>query len=261
MAGLGDPPILDVLQNAGFEQPLSDEGQIPGWAVSTESGVSVSIDATCGHGGSQSVKLMSSGPVATLISRPFAPPKTGRLTMLLWLRGNAATPPPLRIALVGRYQGRDFSRFVHLAHPPGDHQQPVGLTPDWKPFPPVLVNDLPLDGLSQLQVRFDLLGPGEVWIDDVELCDLVFTYQERVGLFKMIAPAQVKLSEGKVSQCLDLLESYWPRFLLTHVDPQHRTTAGDSEAARAARQTPPETERTANLMDRLKGMLPKPLRF
>ena len=40
------------------------------------------------------------------------------------------------------------------------------------------VDDLPLEGLSLLHVRFDLMGQGEVWVDDVQLFDLAFNGAE-----------------------------------------------------------------------------------
>jgi len=259
-AALRSPPLLEVLPNPGFERPPSADGPIPGWAASREAGVSVALDSAQKQEGARSVRLTSQGPVATLISEPFAPPSTGRLTMSVWLRG-AEVPqqPGLRLAVVGKHDGRDFLRFAQLGA--GQIEAPP-YGPQWGPIV-VQINDLPLDGLSQLQVRFDLLGPGEVWIDDVQLSELAFTKKERVELFKLIAPADVKLQKGEVGDCLQLLEGYWPRFLVTHV-PLTPASAGPKPSnVRPASASPPPTSggpRSAGVMERLKKYLPERLR-
>ncbi len=79
------------------------------------------------------------------------------------------------------------------------------------------INDLPAEGRSELRVRFDLLGPGEVCIDDVTLYDLKFEDAERVALTKLIALADAKLQSKKLADCARLLDGYWPHFLLAHV--------------------------------------------
>ena len=45
--------------------------------------------------------------------------------------------------------------------------------------------DLPLDSRGTMRIKFELIGPGEVWIDNVQLYDLLFPLQflraERAG--------------------------------------------------------------------------------
>jgi hypothetical protein len=126
----------------------------------------------------------------------------------------------------------------------------------------VQVNDLPLDGLASLQVRVDLLARGDVWLDDLQLCGLAFSNAERVELFKLIAPAEVKLERGEVGDCLRLLDNYWSRFLLTNVPISPAATVRRPEPSRTtASPTPPAPQRSAGLMDRLKSMVPDKLRF
>jgi hypothetical protein len=194
------------------------------------------------------VRLSSQGAVTTLTSRPFAPPATGRLTISLWLRGtDAPQPSPLRLSVVGKHQGREFVRFAELvqagAASPG---------PAWSPVV-VQVDDVPLDGLSPLALRFDLLGRGQVWLDDIQLCQLAFSKSEVIEMFKLIAPADVKLQQGEVGDCVELLESYWPRFLMAHVAPRATSLARRPEPARSSPEPP---ERSASLMDRVRNLIP-----
>ena len=215
-ASLLKPPLLDVLENPGFEQPLKDRGRIPGWAASRREGTSVSLESTLFHGGGKSLRIASSGPVTTLVSEPFAVPATGRLTMSVWLRtGNPANQPPLQLAVVGRHNGRDLFYFYQLGHGGSPELSQTAIGPEWQRVP--VLFPLPLERLTQVQLRFDLLGPGEVWIDDVQLSALEFNEKERMALFKLIAPADMKLQQGQIGNCFDLLEGYWPRFLVTNV--------------------------------------------
>jgi hypothetical protein len=251
-AVLRNPPLLDALENPGFERPATAGGAIAGWSASNQPGTSVALDGKQKHGGQWSARLSSKGAVATLISRPFAAPATGRLTISLWLRGaDVAQQPPLRLAVVGKHQGRDFLRFAELVRA---GSSAVG--PAWSPVV-VQVNDLPLDGLSPLQLRFDLLGLGQIWLDDIQLCQLAFSKSEVIEIFKLIAPADVKLQQGEVGDCVDLLEGYWPRFLMAHVAPSTASLARRPELSRpSATATREPPERSAGLMDRVRSMFP-----
>jgi hypothetical protein len=249
-AVLRNPPLLDVLDNPGFERPATAGNPVAGWSVSNQPGTSVTVDGKERHGGLYSARLSSQGPVTTLISQPFAPPATGRLTISVWLRGDdVPRQPPLRLAVVGKHQGRDFLRFAQL----GQAGSPA-IGSVWSPVV-VQVNDLPLDGLSQLQLRFDLLGRGQVWLDDIQLCQLAFSKSEVIEMFKLIAPADVKLQQGEVGDCVDLLESYWSRFLMANVVPGPASLTRRPDLSRPSATAPPkQPERSASLMDRVRSM-------
>ena len=257
-AVLRNPPQWDVLDNPGFERPATPGNPIAGWSVSSQAGTAVAIDGKERHGGLYSARLSSQGPTTTLISQPFAPPATGRLTISVWFRGADVLPqqqPALRLAVVGKHQGRDFLRFAQLGQGGS-----LAISPTWSPVV-VQVNDLPLDGLSQLQLRFDLLGRGQVWLDDIQLCQLAFNKSEVIEMFKLIAPADVKLQQGEVGDCLDLLESYWPRFLMANVAPGPASLTRRTGSSRSSATAPPkQPERSASLMDRLRGVLPNATR-
>jgi hypothetical protein len=99
------------------------------------------------------------------------------------------------------------------------------------------VDDLPAEGLSDLHLRFDLIGPGEVWIDDVKLVDLPFEHKECTELTKLIALADLKLKGKQLADCSQLLDGYWPHFLLAHVSL--------TETPALVAEKPPSRERPA----------------
>jgi hypothetical protein len=261
-AALRNPPALDVVANPGFERSPTANSQIPDWSVTAQNGATIQLDKSEKHGGSQSVKIASNGPVACLVSRPFHAPATGRLSVAVWLRvANADRQPPLRLALEAKWHGRDYYRFAPVGLPADAGQPGVPLATSWAKYV-FQIDDMPLEGLTSLRVRFDLMGAGEVWIDDVEVFGLVFSDPELVELSKLIASVEVKLQNGQIGDCLRLLDGYWPRFLEENVPLQPNATPPETlatkPAARPAEEKPPER---TGWFNRVKDIWPDSLRF
>ena len=61
------------------------------------------------------------------------------------------------------------------------------------------------------------MGPGEVWVHDVQLFDLAFNESELRALYKLLTLADLNLQNGQVGDCMKLLNGYWPRFLMQNV--------------------------------------------
>ncbi|MEN6406865.1 MAG: family 10 glycosylhydrolase [Thermoguttaceae bacterium] len=256
-AALRNPPPLDAPVNAGFERSATRDGPVPDWAVTTRSGVTVELDTQQGHGGRQSAHLASTGAVACLVSRPIAAPNTGRLSMSVWLRvPNADQQPPLRLALDAKLHGRDYYRFATVGQSVGTGQPDVPIASQWSRYV-FQVDDLPLEGLTSLRVRFDLMGRGEVWVDDVQIYSLAFSKPELLELSKLITLANVNLQNGQIAGCLRLLDGYWPRFLNENVPLSPGAETALAKPA-AEEEKPPER---SGWIDRMKDMVPESLRF
>lgn len=255
-----------VIENPRFDAPGSAPDTIPGWAFTrNRPGADVRLDASQPRGGSHCVRMQSDGPVAVLVSRQFAVPTTGRLTVAVWLRvADPESQPPLRLAIEGDFGSVPY-RFASVGASPGSGQPAVPIGSQWGQFL-FHVADLPLEPGRQMSVRFDLMGAGEVFIDDVEVYDLSFNRNELVELSKHISLMDLKLQNGQLADCLSLLEGYWPRFLEEHVPLPVGTGAGENLADRPGqpRKPPPEPrqpesgERTS-LLDRMRGLVPKRL--
>lgn len=265
-ATLSVPPIYAVLQNADFEQSAGESQTIPLWTAVAPSGTTVRLDPADKHSGQQSVYMMSRGPTASLISPPFPAPSTGRLTVAIWLKtSDQSVQPPLRCLVTGTHRGQPLTRVAEIGAASPGRTAPT-VSSEWTPIL-VEVVDLPMSGLSPLQLRFDLAGSGEVWIDDVQLCHLAFSKAERVELFKLIAPAQAKLENRDIADCLRLLEGFWPEYLVRYVPRSEiSTTASDQprepqETKRPAKSPDKPPDRSAGLLDRVRQALPQALRF
>lgn len=259
---LRSPPLLEAMENPSFDQPPGPQGQIPGWSPIAPAGVSLRIDKTSPHDGSQSVCLSSTGPAGALVSRAFAPPATGRLAVSVWLRTHdAARQPPVRLAIEGRTADRTLYRFAEFGQASAGQAAARPIPVQWAQFV-IEVNDLPLESLSAVRVRLELLGAGEVGIDEVQLCELAFALREHKELLRLITLADVQLQNGQIADYIRLLEGYWPRFLAEYVrcdepSPAARPTSPVADSSRSTQ----EPDRSTGLMDRLKSVVPHRLRF
>ena len=263
-AALRSPPLMQGLENTGFERPPTSAEPVPNWSVSKRLGVTIQTDKSQHHGGSQSVRMSSDGPIACLVSRPFDPPATGRLSMSVWLRlSDPAQQPVLRLAVEGKLSGRDYYRFAAVGRPPVPGQPVVSIASTWGQYI-FQVDDLPLEGLSQLRVRLDMMNQGDLWVDDVQLFDLAFNETELRALYKLITMASVTLQNGQVGDCMKLLEGYWPRFLMQNVPmtplTPPATVATRPEENRSAAEHSPAPPQPSGWLDRMKNMLPERLR-
>ncbi len=229
------PVPIDVLDNPSFElgSDVSSSGatrpSLPGWEIVEARRGSLAVVAGREPQGSRAASFTSANGLSTLRSNPFTRPASGRLSIAAWLRireGDAQ--PPLRIALEGDENGREYYRFAAIGGLTGG--RPLGT--QWTQFV-LQVDDLSDAGLESLRVRFDLLGPGTVEIDEVRLFDLAFDEAQRVQLTRMLTMLDQRLAADDVGGCLIDLSGHWPRYLEAFVPEQSAVEAAAKEAAAA----------------------------
>ena len=229
---------------AGTEKKLRNlvpfkPGQIPGWSLVNPVRGAISIEpegppVATKPAGKQALKFVNQGPVASMHSDPFPATHTGRISVFVWLRvDDPKSQPPLRLAI----EGTRADQLVYYRPAEVGQNSDNPIDRQWSPFQ-LRLDDLPTTGLDKLQVRFDMMGPGSVWIDDVQLCDLWFKDEERIQLIKTEYSAQRLLQQGNYAACLHLLDGYWPRFLADNV-PLSQPLAANSQRAPGTGVTPP----------------------
>jgi hypothetical protein len=253
------PRPLPVLGNPDFE--ISSQGdQLPGWDCSRTSGIGARIVAGQGRNSNNALHLRSDSPVAWVRSNSFPAPATGRLSVWVWLRiDDPARQPPLQLAVEGRLDGQPYYRPARVGISDDRlGEPPPPLTTTWAPYL-VRIDDLPTRGLTDLRVAIDLMGPGEVWIDDVQVFDLWFDKNERNELLKKIALASFYLGQGEVVECDQVLRGYWPEFLRRYVPIDDTQLVELAEADRSKPDAaPPVPDDSATSPSWLKKMVPKP---
>lgn len=218
-----DPLRLNVIQNPDFES--SGQPSLNGWDTGQQVAAGkIQLSSTPGalapgQVGAGALLMSSQDQTPVWIrSNTFAGPKTARLSISVWLRTKEASDqPPLRLAVEGRSNGADYYRFGSvgsLSPDPSMNQ----IDSKWKRFA-VHFDDLPLEGLSDVRVGFDLMGPGEVLVDNVQIYDRWFDENDAKAITQMLASTGTLLSQPEtIDSCRRLLEGYWIQFLDRYVD-------------------------------------------
>ena len=243
-AVLETPPQISVLDNPGFDLPSLGNG-VTGWEIVEAAGGQLElIEAPSPKSGdsekNQAVRMTSVGSLATVRSNPFQPPQTGRLSVAVWLRLPASAPqPPLRIAVEGVDSGEQYYRFAPVGAAAGGRPLQEG----WNRFV-LQVTDLPSDPNESLRLRFDMLGPGVVEIDELEVYNLVFNQEQQNELHGVLNEMESELADGSTARVLSRLEGYWPRFLQAAVSDEQSKRVARRIARREERQVKAESEAT-----------------
>jgi hypothetical protein len=258
---LAEPEPLDVLDNPGFELGIAEAtvaGSAPavtGWELlEPRRGAIELVPGLVGENGKgRAIRFSSRNGLSTVRSNPFGPPATGRVSVAAWLRLAPDEPqPPLRIAIEGVEGNREYYRFAAVGGLTGGRP----LSPEWALFV-LQVDDLPSNTVESLRVRFDLLGPGGVQIDEVRVFDLAFDEAQRGEIARQVARIDHRLKAGDVGGALLDLEGHWPAFLKAFVSDGAVAARARAEAKQqqpqAAAASPPEPEERQGMFDRLRG--------
>jgi hypothetical protein len=206
------------LQNPGFE--LEDgEARIFGWQPRKGVDGSIEIDAVVVHGGQRALRLKSVDQVGVAAqSHLFQLPDTGMLVVTAHVRASELTDDAtLTMAVETGEEGQPYRRARTIA---------VGeeYATQWKRCE-LVVSDLPVGDAEQLRVQFHVTGKADVVVDDVALCDLRFDDQRRSELVKRVFAAKTALDEAQYTDCLRLVDEYWPQYLVEYVPPVVREPA------------------------------------
>jgi hypothetical protein len=255
------PHEYRALANPSFES-LSGAGPVPGWKTSGDA--TAELDATTPQDGKTCAYFHGRGELAALESDTFPTPPTGQLALTVFARCQDVDPrTEMRIVFAANHDGQEYRRaFIVGGGQPGSQR----LEPQWRPYA-ILVNDLPLDDHGRMRVRFELTGPGEIWLDNVKLYDLLCSLgyypkaQAEIKQFLILLHAAERTVEsGRLTDSLRLLEGYWPRFIMAYMPvrpPQQPIAAkrNDNEPA-----SPPPTdedqEPAPSISERIKRFVP-----
>lgn len=217
-------PLANV--SGDFESWIQDS-RPASWNVSSMPQVNIGPSDEFPHSGLRSllIESRSSNDVSAWIqSRGFTPPKTGRLSVDVWLRTSAAAKPMLvRVSILGRL--RNGSRFERSQQFGGLSPSRQKLPVDWGRKPIQLaVGSIPTEEIDELYVAIDLIGPGRVWVDDVQVFESYLQPDERIQLRGQLLVAKQRLAEGNPFPAEQLLDSHWGRYLSTFQEPHDRET-------------------------------------
>jgi hypothetical protein len=214
----GSPQPLGVLENNGFE--FDGQSNFIGWStIPQPRGYVELINHPEGPDpspvqGVASLRLTGDDGVDVWVrSNKFEVTETGRVSISVWLKTDKPDQqPPLRLALEGQSEGVSYYRFGSVGSLSSDPEANQ-IESRWKRFA-VHFDDLPSEGMTDVSIGFDLMGAGQVCIDNVEVFDRWFDENDVKAMTQMLASTTPLLSDPiGYERCRQLLTSYWPMFL------------------------------------------------
>lgn len=213
----GDSSQHRVLANLGgdFEDWTDAENPVS-WTLSSLPKVDIRSSKEFPHSGRRSLVITNQGRSDTsawIQSQAFAPPTTGRLMVSAWVRAAATSDRLLvRLSVSGRTRaGQTYERSQMFgALSPGGNRLPI----DWGRVPIQLyTGDVPVEQLDSLHVSLELIGPGRVWLDDVEVFEMILQPDERNHLRGQVLVARERLAKGNPYAAELLLQGHWGQYI------------------------------------------------
>ena len=193
------------LENPGFEAAPSGRGnwsgrQLPGWTVPATSAAYWTVDRNHPRAGKSALMLASNDRNVAVLSSELPVEDNRFLTMSVWLRSDR---PAARVKLA-------FEASVDGE--PNVQAADVQVDAQWRRYV-FRVNEIPPDRLEEARVRVEMLGPGRLWIDDVDVQMHRLTPADARQLTKVFAAISLAREEKRYADCQRMLDSYWGRLL------------------------------------------------
>jgi hypothetical protein len=218
----------DTVQLAASKNPSA----VPGWEILGEAG-SVELDRDKPHGGRGSLRLDAKISPSAVVSEPFRTDARSSLTIRTWLRADRADVK-VRVRIDGLAAGRPYARQLDLPSPTrGDWAESI-----------IRASQLPDGGLDSARLRFELLGPGKLWVDDVSVVGDALTESERLNARRDLTAALSAYREKRYADFARLGGSHWARHVSSN---PAAAVAGDRSGVIRTSESPSDLPRRSKL--------------
>jgi hypothetical protein len=196
-----------------------------GWTVDGAKSAQIQIDASNPHSGQGSLKLTAPEAPAAVQSGDFVPGGWSTLTIQVHARAEPADSL-VRLWLQSEADGQPYFRRSEFRVPSS-----------WEPRA-VRVVDLPAGGLDRARLRFEMLSPGSLWIDDLKVFGDAAPRAVRLNAQRTLLAALQAYRAQHYAEFARLSGSHWAR---------HPTmmTAGRTELLGTSSATPGAAEASA----------------
>jgi hypothetical protein len=207
--GPGDPAFTtrNGPANPGFEPEMVQLASskaaltLTGWEIAGEPG-SVELDRDRPHSGKASLRLDAKTGPSAVVSEPFRTDARSSLTIRTWLRTDRLDAK-VRVRIDGLAAGRPYARQLELPTPSrGDWAESI-----------IKASQLPDGGLESARLRFELLGPGRLWVDDVSVVGDALSESERLNARRDLTAALSAYREKRYADFARLSGSHWARYV------------------------------------------------
>ena len=207
--GIGEPPNsgfepehppIQQTQNAlnGATSPPSPEQVGGGWKFVGGAGCTMGIDAANPHSGQGSLKLTAPAVPASVTSGDFVPSSASSMMIQAYFRSE---PPDVQVRLwiEGEVGGQPYLRRTEFAIPAAWELRAVRAT------------DLPAGGLDSARLRFELISPGTLWIDDLHVVGETTPKAVRLNAQRTLLAALQAYRAQHYAEFARLSSSHWAR--------------------------------------------------
>jgi hypothetical protein len=212
LPGASDPGVT----TAGTMGPgASDPSRIPGgWRLEAgepDAGASgarganagaaspsIAIDAENPHSGRGSLRVSAPEVPVSVVSEPFSPGQQSSATIRAYFRSSPAGAV-VRVWIEGESGGRPYIRRSEL-----------GVSGTWE-LRAVRASDLPPGGLDSARLRFEMMTPGVLWIDDLQVGGDGAGKSARLNAQRTMLAALQAYRERRYADFARLAASHWVR--------------------------------------------------
>src|SRR5262249_23073964 len=150
------------------------------------------------HTGLGSLRLTSSTAGTSAVSDPFVPSARSNLTIEAFFR-SAPGDAIVRVWIEGEAGGHPYVRRSELSVSTGWDGRAV------------CARDLPPGGLDSARLRFEMMTPGVLWIDDLHLTSESASQSTRLNAQRALLGALQAYREQRYADSARLAASHWVR--------------------------------------------------
>lgn len=199
--GFEPEPVAEVRQTQNPEEgvALSSPGQVwGGWRLEGSVGSAMTIDSAMPRSGRGSLKLSAATATATAVSGEFVPASSSSMTIQAFFRAEPANSR-VRLWIQGETGGEPYLRRTEFL-----------VSPEWGARA-VRASDLPAGGLDSARLRFEMMTPGTLWIDDLKIVGEAPPKAVRLNAQRTLLAALQAYRSQRYAEFARLSTSHWTR--------------------------------------------------
>jgi hypothetical protein len=193
------PPVQPAHNTPGDQAATPEPGQLPGgWKLEGGRDCSIAIDASNPHSGQGSLKLTAPVAPVSVASGDFVPTSASSMMIQAYFR----TEPPdsqVRLWVQGEVGGQPYLRRSEFK-----------VSSAWE-LKAVRAIDLPAGGLDSARLRFEMLTPGTLWIDDLHVVGEAAPKAVRLNAQRTLLAALQAYRAQRYAEFARLAGSHWAR--------------------------------------------------
>jgi hypothetical protein len=192
------PPIQQTRTNEPQQALAIDSGLVAGgWRLEGGPTSTIAIDSSNPHSGHGSLRVAAGALPASVLSGNFVPNSASSMFIHAFFRASADSR--VCVWIEGEAGGQPYLRRSELAVSTGWEARSVRAL------------DLPAGGLDSARLRFEILTPGTVWIDDLRILGEPTPKAVRLNAQRTLLAALQAYRAQHYAEFARLASSHWAR--------------------------------------------------